>query len=124
MASKRKRKSLGSSPAEHAAAGQAAYARIADAADRVRRLSKQGDCGRAFFAYGDLERAYGEAHAHAMSGGRVTNPVGEVMGAQAAFSRACVAGRHPRFARGSQSPDQTIVTAPPELRGKRRRRKR
>jgi hypothetical protein len=108
-----RKRNLGSSTTEQA--GQAVYARIIDSADRVRTLAKQGSCGAAFLAYGDLERAYGEAHARVASGARMKNPVGEVIGAQAAFSRACVAGRHPRFARGSQSP---------ELRGKRRSRKR
>lgn len=118
-----KQRGLSNSAAEHATAGQAAYARIVDAADRVRTLVKQGSCGAAFQAYGDLERAYGEAHAHATSGARVANPIGEVVSAQTAFSRACVAGRHPRFARGSRSPDQMIDTRPTGLRGKRKRRK-
>lgn len=98
-----RKRQLSSSASKHTAAGQAAFERIAGAADRVVQLTRDGNCKAALTAYGALERLYGEAFAHAQSGGHAQDPIGHALRAEAILLRSCVVSP-PKLARGTTPP--------------------
>jgi hypothetical protein len=128
MKRKRQKHGLSSWASKHTAAGREAYERSGLAADRVMRLVNNGDCKGAFVAYGALERAYGEAHAHASSGGRappanIPAAAMVVWRAEGLFIERCLVG-HRKLARGSRPPygsgRRTLPMPTVSLKGRRR----
>ncbi len=99
-----RRRGLGSPETVHTTNGRAAYRRLIDAAHSTIQLARDGDCQGAFAAYGQMERAYGEAFAHARSGGAVLSPVGDTLHAERALARHCLLRGRPKLARGSEPP--------------------